>query len=479
MAKNKSKKNHVVRNIVIVVVLVLVVVSVVMCTRDEPEEMYDMDWPTDGIAALLPVPEWAEVDEDSGDATVTGDLIIDSSDYFECYVAVDSESDYSSYVEACKDAGFTVDYDNDGDSYYALNEDGYELVLEYYDEDDSDYEYASMSIELTAPMTMEEITWPTSGLATNLPVPEWAEVDASSGEAALTGEITADNTSYFRCYLAVDSIDDYTAYIEDCEEAGFTVDAESGDTTYSAQNAEGYQLDLRYSDEDSSSYYGTASLYVSLAAPDDEEEEAEEAETEEAEETEDEASTETSEEATEETEAETETEAEAETETETETETEAESTSDTDSTEADVEVGVDAVELEDEEEIAEEAEGGAFSELLSLLSYSGFQEIYEEYAQEIEETTPTLVEEFNTEAASLGSDINALAELCNEKIQVLAEIEVEGTEVMAAYMYAHSYSDSAYEEYEEYASMLYSVYEEQASLITDAYLDASTGALLG
>lgn len=463
MAKNKSKKNHVVRNIVIVVVLVLVVVSVVMCTRDEPEEMYDMDWPTDGIAALLPVPEWAEVDEDSGDATVTGDLIIDSSDYFECYVAVDSESDYSSYVEACKDAGFTVDYDNDGDSYYALNEDGYELVLEYYDEDDSDYEYASMSIELTAPMTMEEISWPTSGLATNLPVPEWAEVDESSGEAALTGEITADNTSYFRCYLSIDSIDDYTAYIEDCEEAGFTVDAESGDTTYSAQNAEGYQLDLRYYDEDSSSYYGTASLYVSLATPDDEEEEAEEAETEEAEETEDEASTETSEDATEETES---------------TES-TESTSDTDSTEADVEVGVDAVEVEDEEAIAEEAEGGAFSELLSLLSYSGFQEIYEEYAQEIEETTPTLVEEFNTEAASLGSDINALAELCNEKIEVLAEIEVEGTEVMAAYMYAHSYSDSAYEEYEEYASMLYSVYEEQASLITDAYLDASTSALLG
>lgn len=100
-----------------------------------------------------------------------------------------------------------------------------------------------------------------------------------------------------------------------------------------------------------------------------------------------------------------------------------------------------------------------------------YEDIYNEYSAKLEEAAPTLLEEYETEAAELGGDLTALSELCDEKVGELAKIEAEGTKEMASLKAKNGDSNDVYE---EWAEKLYDVYEEQASLIQDAYMDSAS-----
>lgn len=99
-----------------------------------------------------------------------------------------------------------------------------------------------------------------------------------------------------------------------------------------------------------------------------------------------------------------------------------------------------------------------------------YQEILDEYTKKIQEATPGLIEEYNTEAASKSGDINALAEISNAKISKLAEISNEGIEKMASLMLKNGDESSVYE---EWAGKLTNVYMEQSQQITDAYMSSA------
>ena len=101
-----------------------------------------------------------------------------------------------------------------------------------------------------------------------------------------------------------------------------------------------------------------------------------------------------------------------------------------------------------------------------------YQDIFDEYSSKIKEAAPTLVEEFNTEAAALNGDVTKLAELSNKKISSLAEISTEGTKKMAELQLKNG---DEYSTYEEWAVKLTSVYEEEAKKITDAYMALAAG----
>ena len=94
----------------------------------------EMVWPSGGIADKLPIPK-----------STVGDIISDSEDYLDVTVGNTSLSDFQKYVNDCKAYGFTVDYDNLGDTFYAKNRSGYDLSV-YYDEKDK-----SMDIILEEP----------------------------------------------------------------------------------------------------------------------------------------------------------------------------------------------------------------------------------------------------------------------------------------------------------------------------------------
>lgn len=101
-----------------------------------------------------------------------------------------------------------------------------------------------------------------------------------------------------------------------------------------------------------------------------------------------------------------------------------------------------------------------------------YESILADYTAKLQDATPGLVDEFNSEAAEKAGDINALAELSNSKTEELAKISNEGVEKMAQLKLANGDDDQTYN---DWAQKLMDVYEEQATQITDAYTAAATG----
>lgn len=83
--------------------------------------------------------------------------------------------------------------------------------------------------------------WPDSGISSLLPQP-----DSSNGE------ILNDDAESFEITVTGVSSDQYEAYIERCQEKGFTVDSETNSFSYEAYNEEGYKLSLFYDKSDES-----------------------------------------------------------------------------------------------------------------------------------------------------------------------------------------------------------------------------------
>ena len=161
--EKKEKKGHgcLIAFLVVLALVVVAVGGIVYVVYQEyeesmqPETMGQANWPTTGVATVLPVPEWAEVDEDTGEITLAGELVKDNDEVFSCIVAA-SEDEYQSYVNDCKEAGFTVDYESSASGYSAENEEGYSLSISYADEEDTDYDCTYMTVRVYVPEDEEE-----------------------------------------------------------------------------------------------------------------------------------------------------------------------------------------------------------------------------------------------------------------------------------------------------------------------------------
>ena len=87
---------------------------------EAPMKMTEIQWPQSDIAKSIPVPK-----------SETGNIYSESSTLFIIYVENTSIDDYTEYVDACMDVGFTVDYYR-GDGYFrAENSRGYKLSVTY------------------------------------------------------------------------------------------------------------------------------------------------------------------------------------------------------------------------------------------------------------------------------------------------------------------------------------------------------------
>lgn len=95
----------------------------------------NFEWSNMVLSEVLPSPE-----------SNYGDLSINSEDYLSIDILKTSKEQYRSYVNACRDKGFTVDVEEYGTTFTAKNEAGYELTLYYFESDEE------MSIDLNAPI---------------------------------------------------------------------------------------------------------------------------------------------------------------------------------------------------------------------------------------------------------------------------------------------------------------------------------------
>ena len=152
------------------------------------------------------------------------------------------EKAFKNYRDECISKGYTIDPEESYMSYSAYNEDGYSVRLVFSDTNQE------MNVYLDAPEEMDEFEWPTNGLGAMLPATK-----------STLGDISWDNSETFIVHVGNMTIDDYKDYVKACEDKGFTVDHSKDDEYYSAKDANGYKLTLRY--------LGFNKIEISLKAP--------------------------------------------------------------------------------------------------------------------------------------------------------------------------------------------------------------------
>ncbi len=198
----------------------------------------EYDWPTGKLAQMLP----------PMDAKCANVLEGESSLSIRVEEGVTKER-YESYVSQCKERGFSVDSESDEGEYSAYNEEGYHLKLRF-----SEYGDPDINIDLYAPRTNGELAWPDHGLAALLPVPGKAK-----------GSVAVDTSSQFQAYVGDMSEEEFKSYADACMDKGFTVDYSSDEKYFTADDAMGNSLRLEYQ--------GFNTMYVSMYAPREEDEE--------------------------------------------------------------------------------------------------------------------------------------------------------------------------------------------------------------
>lgn len=201
--------------IVLAVIVVIVAIVSIGSGRNKGEKFV---WGDLELSSLLPEPK-----------SNTGEILTDSKEHLSIYIHKTSADEYKDYLDACQTMGFTAENDKQEYNYTAFNQEGYELSLWYNDSDEE------LHISLDAPMEMETLQWPTSEIASLLPVPK-----------STIGSISWESSDGFFIYVGDTSKDDYAAYVDECSAKGFSVDYDKGDTYYYADNADGYHISLRY-----------------------------------------------------------------------------------------------------------------------------------------------------------------------------------------------------------------------------------------
>ena len=85
-----------------------------------PIENSTIVWPTVGAGSLLPPTQ-----------SLTGKVVTETSEQYKVYVTNTTIDDFKIYIENCKTAGFTEDFNKTERNYTASNKDGFEFVITY------------------------------------------------------------------------------------------------------------------------------------------------------------------------------------------------------------------------------------------------------------------------------------------------------------------------------------------------------------
>ena len=87
----------------------------------DPISMSEIVWPDTGLAAKIPTPK-----------SLQGNIVDDSSSFFDVYIDDVSMKGFQKYVNRCKKKGFTVDYSSDDRYFNGQNKKGDDLTVRYY-----------------------------------------------------------------------------------------------------------------------------------------------------------------------------------------------------------------------------------------------------------------------------------------------------------------------------------------------------------
>lgn len=222
LASEKKVKQSLFIRVIIAAMIVAVYMGFIFSQSDIGKAITEatatFEWPTSGIALQIPEPP-----------SNKGEITFNDDENFWLRVRDIDQSQYESYINACRDKGFTIDSEKNSVSYEAYNEAGFHLQLIHSNSS------TDLTIRVEAPEPMSEIQWPKSDIAKRLPVPK-----------SSYGNIKWEADYGFVIYLGNTTKQDFLEYADACYNAGFTVDYKKGDTYFRADDSEGYHVNVEY-----------------------------------------------------------------------------------------------------------------------------------------------------------------------------------------------------------------------------------------
>lgn len=205
--------------IVPIFIIFLVTINSISSTKKYRENTFA--WTDVELHECLPEP-----------ASNVGDIMINNNEEIYMDINVISKEEYNNYIDNCMSMGYTIDAENAGDNFTALNNENYKLSLRYYDFSDG---RSTMNIKLEALEPLGTLIWPKSQIANLLPLPQ-----------STVGRVSNDSADGCCIYIGETSIEDFKAYIDECMKKGFTVDYDRDDKNYHADDEYGNHLSLTY-----------------------------------------------------------------------------------------------------------------------------------------------------------------------------------------------------------------------------------------
>ncbi len=208
------------KKLFVILLAVIMIISLAACGKNETIEK--TSWEDIELSQYIPKPE-----------KFNGNVTTNRNDVTIFKVVEITKSEYKDYVQQCINMGYGVDleYENWDTVYGAFNNEGYSVRIIFNDTSKE----MNVTVQVPETQTMKEIAWPSSGLATVVPVP-----------TSTLGYISWNNSDKFIAHLGNTSREAFNDYVKECEDYGFTIDFSKSDKSYSALNNDGYKLHLMY-----------------------------------------------------------------------------------------------------------------------------------------------------------------------------------------------------------------------------------------
>lgn len=178
-----------------------------------------IEWPSSGLATLLPKPTFKY-----------GSIDANSDTYLWVTFNKATEKEFNDYVEECKNQGFTNDSDYTSGFYSAYNNEGYSLTLTFFESS------SEVGLNLYTPEQYAEFSWPSSSLASLVP-------ETNSHE----GTVKENSETNVRIIVGNTTAEELSDYINACIEKGFNVDYSKTDTTFEGKDSNGNSLSVKKS----------------------------------------------------------------------------------------------------------------------------------------------------------------------------------------------------------------------------------------
>lgn len=198
----------------IIAIILVAVFCFVGCSSDAEK----IDWEDIYLGSVLPIPQ-----------SLLSEIYDNSEESLYIDIHKISSKEFVNYIDLCKANGFTIEPSHKENSFDAYNNDGFKLLLYYYED------AKQMEIHLDAPEKYDVFDWSAVDMLQILPAPQ-----------SDIGKIEENTEKATKVYISEMTIEKFQQYVNLCIQNGFDKEINSYDKTFTAQNADGYRLTAEY-----------------------------------------------------------------------------------------------------------------------------------------------------------------------------------------------------------------------------------------